>query len=114
LEVKFEQDRGTKVASEASATFRTTNAELISWLQEQLRREDESESNYILNEDFQQALKSVQPSAQREGFATVPDVTWDDIGALADIRKELHWGIIVSFISHVHDEQVENRNFSFF
>jgi ribosome biogenesis ATPase len=28
------------------------------------------------------ALKEIQPSAQREGFITVPDVTWSDIGAL--------------------------------
>jgi ribosome biogenesis ATPase len=27
------------------------------------------------------ALKEIQPSAQRKGFATVPDVTWSDIGA---------------------------------
>jgi SpoVK/Ycf46/Vps4 family AAA+-type ATPase len=103
LEAKFEQDRLTKVASKTSTTCRTTDAELISWLQEQSRTEDDLDSNYILNEDFQQALKRVQPSTQREGFATVPDVTWDDIGALADIRKELHWSIIVSFILYVHD-----------
>lgn len=27
--------------------------------------------------DYEGALGRVQPSAQREGFATVPDVTWD-------------------------------------
>lgn len=37
----------------------------------------------------------VQPSAKREGFATVPDVTWDDIGALKDIREELQMAILV-------------------
>ena len=26
------------------------------------------------------AVKKVQPSAKREGFATVPNVTWKDIG----------------------------------
>lgn len=44
---------------------------------------------------FQQALGDVQPSAKREGFATIPDVTWDDIGALEDIREELTMAIIV-------------------
>ncbi|XP_025070923.1 nuclear valosin-containing protein-like isoform X5 [Alligator sinensis] len=39
--------------------------------------------------DFIVALSSVQPSAKREGFVTVPDVTWADIGALEDIREEL-------------------------
>ena len=38
----------------------------------------------------------MQPSAKREGFATIPDVTWEDIGALEDIREELTMAIIVS------------------
>lgn len=45
--------------------------------------------------DFQASLASVQPSAKREGFATVPDVTWEDVGALQDIREELSMAILV-------------------
>ena len=45
------------------------------------------------------ALKSVQPSSKREGFATVPDVTFDDIGALKDVREELSMAILVRFVS---------------
>lgn len=45
--------------------------------------------------DFLSALPSVQPSAKREGFATVPDVTWADIGALDEIREELTMAILV-------------------
>lgn len=44
--------------------------------------------------DFLAALKIVQPSAKREGFATIPDVTWSDIGALSQIRDELHMAIV--------------------
>lgn len=44
---------------------------------------------------FQEALKVVQPSAKREGFATVPDVTWEDVGALEAIREELSYAILV-------------------
>ncbi|KAG8584512.1 hypothetical protein GDO81_008860 [Engystomops pustulosus] len=44
--------------------------------------------------DFLSALPSVQPSAKREGFATVPDVTWADIGALDGIREELTMAIL--------------------
>ena len=40
-------------------------------------------------------MKSVQPSSKREGFATVPDVTFDDIGALKDVREELTMAILV-------------------
>lgn len=50
----------------------------------------------ITLEDFKTALKFVQPSAQREGFATVPDVTWDDVGALSHVRQELNLAILVS------------------
>lgn len=45
--------------------------------------------------DFIVALSSVQPSAKREGFVTVPNVTWADIGALEDIREELTMAILV-------------------
>ena len=44
----------------------------------------------------QLALQEVQPSAIREGFATVPDTSWDDVGALEDVREELTLAILVS------------------
>ena len=44
----------------------------------------------------QEALKHVQPSAKREGFATIPGVTWNDIGALHEVREELQLAILVS------------------
>ncbi|KAG6811479.1 hypothetical protein H0H92_007251 [Tricholoma furcatifolium] len=44
--------------------------------------------------DFLDALQHVQPSSKREGFATVPDVTWADIGALHGTREELHMAIV--------------------
>jgi len=36
--------------------------------------------------DFEAAIGKVQPSVRREGFATTPDVTWDDVGALREVR----------------------------
>eukprot|EP00438_Fugacium_kawagutii_P010407 Skav220407 [mRNA] locus=scaffold639:441151:443686:- [translate_table: standard] len=45
--------------------------------------------------DFTEALSKVQPSARREGFTTIPDVKWEDVGAL----KEVRWkGEIVSVV----------------
>lgn len=44
--------------------------------------------------DFLGALPSIQPSSKREGFTTVPDVTWQDIGALKSIRAELQMAIV--------------------
>lgn len=48
----------------------------------------------VVMSDFRTALTRVQPSAKREGFATVPDVTWEDVGALQDIREELNMAIM--------------------
>uniref|UniRef100_A0A1B6FLR1 AAA+ ATPase domain-containing protein n=1 Tax=Cuerna arida TaxID=1464854 RepID=A0A1B6FLR1_9HEMI len=55
---------------------------------------EQLEEVYITMEDFRAALKSVQPSAKREGFATVPDVKWEDIGSLQDIRHDLEMAIL--------------------
>lgn len=48
----------------------------------------------ITYEDFLTALPTIQPTAKREGFATVPDVTWNNVGALNHIRMELHMCIV--------------------
>ncbi|KAK8832397.1 hypothetical protein WA577_002872 [Blastocystis sp. JDR] len=44
--------------------------------------------------DFEQALKKVQPSSKREGFVTVPNTTWDDIGALTHVREKLRISVV--------------------
>ncbi|KAG8907123.1 hypothetical protein FRB99_005231 [Tulasnella sp. 403] len=48
----------------------------------------------ITAQDFRLALAEVQPSSKREGFATIPDVTWADIGALDAVRDELNMAIV--------------------
>ena len=44
--------------------------------------------------DFEAGLEKVQPSAKREGFATIPDVEWADVGALGELRAELQMAIV--------------------
>ena len=39
--------------------------------------------------DFREALKVVRPSALREVLIELPDVKWEDIGGLADVKQEL-------------------------
>lgn len=56
--------------------------------------EVEMGSMEVCMDDFLSAMKNVQPSSKREGFATVPDVTWDDVGALEKIRGELTLSIL--------------------
>jgi ribosome biogenesis ATPase len=48
----------------------------------------------LVPSDFSTALLTLQPSSKREGFATVPDVTWSDIGALHSTRDELHMAVV--------------------
>ncbi|XP_051503402.1 nuclear valosin-containing protein-like isoform X2 [Myxocyprinus asiaticus] len=56
----------------------------------------------VVMSDFKTSLSKVQPSAKREGFATVPDVTWEDIGALHDIREELNMAIMAPIHNPEH------------
>uniref|UniRef100_A0A8C1NPI4 Nuclear VCP like n=1 Tax=Cyprinus carpio TaxID=7962 RepID=A0A8C1NPI4_CYPCA len=56
----------------------------------------------VLMSDFKTSLSRVQPSAKREGFATVPDVTWEDVGALQDIREELNMAIMAPINNPEH------------
>lgn len=39
--------------------------------------------------DFKLAMKNIVPAGKREGFVMTADVTWGDIGALAEVREEL-------------------------
>ncbi|MDO7726938.1 MAG: AAA family ATPase, partial [Nitrosopumilus sp.] len=43
----------------------------------------------ITSNDFQEALKEVKPSALREVQVQVPDVSWDDVGGLDELKDEL-------------------------
>lgn len=44
--------------------------------------------------DFTRAIKTVQPTAKREGFAIAPDVSWQDVGALSEVREELKHNVL--------------------
>lgn len=52
------------------------------------------EEDTITMEAFLAVLPGIVPSSKREGFATVPDVSWDDVGALKSVREELQAAIV--------------------
>jgi len=56
--------------------------------------EQEMAGLYITMDDFLAAVPKVQPSSTREGFATVPGVSWEDIGALSAVREELTLSVL--------------------
>ena len=43
----------------------------------------------ITKEDFKEAFKEVEPSAMREVLLDLPQVSWDMIGGLGDIKQEI-------------------------
>jgi len=58
-------------------------------------KEDESIPNDILenlkvtDKDFREALKVVRPSAMREVLVEAPNISWQDVGGLAEVKREL-------------------------
>ena len=47
----------------------------------------------VTRNDFEQAVKRVQPSAMREVMVQVPSTRWDDIGGLDEARERLQEGV---------------------
>jgi len=43
----------------------------------------------VNNDDFLEALREMEPSAMREVMVESPNVRWDDIGGLADVKQQL-------------------------
>ncbi|ESS02987.1 MAG: AAA family ATPase, CDC48 subfamily [uncultured archaeon A07HR67] len=43
----------------------------------------------VTDNDLKEALKGIEPSALREVFVEVPDVTWSDVGGLNDTKERL-------------------------
>ncbi|NYT05214.1 MAG: CDC48 family AAA ATPase [Methanomicrobiales archaeon] len=43
----------------------------------------------VTRDDFEEALKHVEPSAMREVLVEIPEVSWDDVGGLEEVKEEL-------------------------
>ncbi|MGX8693477.1 MAG: CDC48 family AAA ATPase [Methanobrevibacter sp.] len=43
----------------------------------------------VTGDDFKSAQKEIQPSALREVLVQIPDIKWDDVGGLEDVKQEL-------------------------
>ncbi|KAB5530194.1 hypothetical protein DKX38_020275 [Salix brachista] len=65
---------------------------------------EEMEKLAITMADFEKAAKLVQPSSKREGFSSIPNVKWEDVGGLDDIRDEFDL-YIISRIKYPDDYQ---------
>ena len=47
------------------------------------------ESVRVTMNDFRESLKEIEPSAMREVFVEVPKITWEDVGGLEDVKREI-------------------------
>ncbi|MGC8584653.1 MAG: CDC48 family AAA ATPase [Thermoplasmata archaeon] len=47
------------------------------------------EKMYVTRDDFKEALKDIEPSILRGVLIEVPNVRWEDIGGLDDVKQEL-------------------------
>merc|ERR1712232_181788 len=43
----------------------------------------------VTNDHFEEARQRVNPSSLRETVVSIPDVTWEDVGGLEDVKREL-------------------------
>ncbi len=61
----------------------------IKWKEGEELPKDVLEKLVVKKEDFENALKVVEPSAMREVLVEIPKVKWDDIGGLEEVKQQL-------------------------
>lgn len=52
------------------------------------------ENDQVSMQAFEITLPKITPSSKREGFATIPNVSWSDVGALKPVREELQIAVV--------------------
>lgn len=60
----------------------------IDLTQESIPRETLNKISVTM-QDFTDVLRDIEPSAMREVFVEIPDVTWNDVGGLYSVKEEL-------------------------
>jgi transitional endoplasmic reticulum ATPase len=87
------------VGADIAALTREAAIDAVRRIMPKLNLEDNSIPPEVLDElsvtreDFQAALKRVQPSAMREVMVQTPDVRWSDVGGLSDAQRRLKEGV---------------------
>jgi transitional endoplasmic reticulum ATPase len=61
----------------------------IKWKEEEKLPKEFLEKLMVTQEDFDYALRIVEPSAMREVLIEVPNVHWSDIGGLEEVKEQL-------------------------
>ncbi|MBI2084566.1 MAG: CDC48 family AAA ATPase, partial [Candidatus Aenigmarchaeota archaeon] len=61
----------------------------VKWKEEEELPKEVMEKLVVTKEDFDNALRVVEPSAMREVMVEIPKVKWSDIGGLEDVKQQL-------------------------
>jgi transitional endoplasmic reticulum ATPase len=87
------------VGADLAALTREAAIEAVRRIMPQLNLEDGTIPQEVLDtlsvtrNDFEEALKRVQPSAMREVMVQAPTVRWEDIGGVDEARERLREGV---------------------
>ena len=87
------------VGADIAALVREAAIEAVRRIMPQINLEEGTIPPHVLEtlsvtrDDFQEALKRVQPSAMREVMVQMPNVGWDDVGGVDEARERLREGI---------------------
>ena len=82
-------DVGALVKEAAMSALRRILPEIKLEKEEKAIPPEVLEKLQVTKEDFDNALRMVEPSAMREVLVEVPNVRWDDVGGLEDAKQEL-------------------------
>jgi transitional endoplasmic reticulum ATPase len=77
------------LAKEGAMLALRRNLPEISWKEQDEIPTKILEDLRVTKEDFQEALKMVEPSAMREVMVEIPKVTWNDVGGLDSVKQSL-------------------------
>ncbi len=77
------------LAKEAAMLALRRNLPEISWKEHEEIPVKILEDLRVTKDDFQEALKVVEPSAMREVMVEIPKVTWNDVGGLESVKQSL-------------------------
>jgi ribosome biogenesis ATPase len=75
--------------SDIKAAILSGNRDFLSTTRQRIRPQAP-----VSMENFKSVIKDFTPSLRKEGFTVIPNVTWDQVGALDKARKQLHMSII--------------------
>jgi transitional endoplasmic reticulum ATPase len=77
------------LAKEAAMSTLRRNLPAMSWKEAEQLAPEVLEKLRVTKKDFDNALKMVEPSAMRELMIEIPNVRWDDVGGLEDVKEKL-------------------------